>query len=150
MRELLIFTAVIFLSRFLGLDNFTPVLAFALLTPNLTKNTYLQYALPLGIMLLSDPLLGGYSTATPFVYLAIASCTLIGSIVSNHAHRIVLSGATWHLFMLPTTLLHPDSSYLLQVQADLVVLAGTVVTYYTIIGIRNFVEFITSINPETR
>ena len=144
MKELIILTTIIFVSRFLpGLDNFTPILAFALLAPMLTNNKYLQYGLPLSIMLLSDPLLGGFSNATPFVYSAIAFATLIGNLFkneTNHVFKVLFVGASWHCFMLPTIFMHGDSTYFGQVHADLLILTSTGITYFTFMFVSNMIN----------
>jgi hypothetical protein len=51
------------------------------------------YALPLALMAITDPLLGGYSFATPFVYASFLIYVWIGSRLRATENPLTISGA---------------------------------------------------------
>jgi len=57
--------------------NFTPVGAASLFS-GARLNGWLAYLLPIAVMAATDPFVGGYSSATPFVYAAFLVNVLIG------------------------------------------------------------------------
>ena len=69
--------------------NFTPILSIALLSGYYIKNKY-SILLPIGIMLISDSLLGGNFMAT-WVYVAIVCIILLGYFVKNTAKNIFVN-----------------------------------------------------------
>ena len=62
--------------------NFTPVTAIALFSGFYVTNKLLVYALPIGIMMLSDLFLG-FSSISYFVYGAFALVSFIGTLSKN-------------------------------------------------------------------
>ena len=99
-----LFIICLILSRFIGLPaNFTPIIAVASFMPFLTRNRYIQLFLPIGVLILTDPFLGFYSSM-PVVYF----CILFASILSflskdlsykNLIIRGIASVAVWHIFV---------------------------------------------------
>ena len=72
-----LFIICLLLSRFIGLPaNFTPIIAVASFMPFLTGNRYIQLFLPVGVLILTDPFLGFYSSM-PIVYLCIFSASIL-------------------------------------------------------------------------
>jgi hypothetical protein len=62
--------------------NFAPVGAMSLFAGARLRG-WKAYALPLVLMAITDPLLGGYSTATPLVYLSFMFSVFIGTRLRN-------------------------------------------------------------------
>ena len=99
-----LFIICLILSRFIGLPaNFSPIIAVASFIPFLTGNRYIQLFLPVGVLILTDPFLGFYSSM-PAVYL----CILFASVLSvlsrdlsykNLIIRGIASVAVWHIFV---------------------------------------------------
>ena len=55
MAQLFILAGLLIGSRLIGMDaNWTPVLATAIILPYLTNNKYVQYLLPISIMIATD------------------------------------------------------------------------------------------------
>ena len=99
-----LFIICLLLSRFIGLpSNFTPIIAVASFMPFLTGNRYIQLFLPVGVLILTDPFLGFYSSM-PIVYLCIFSASIL-SVLSkvltykNLIIRGIASVAIWHIFV---------------------------------------------------
>ena len=99
-----LFILCLILSRFIGLpSNFTPIIAVASFLPFLTKSKYIQLFLPVGVLIITDPFLGFYSSM-PVVYF----CIFISSILAvlsksftfkNLIMRGVISVFIWHIFV---------------------------------------------------
>ena len=69
--------------------NFTPILSIALLSGFYIKNKY-SILLPIGIMLLSDSILGGNPMGY-WIYASIVSIILLGFFVKNNAKNIFIN-----------------------------------------------------------
>lgn len=142
-----LFIICLILSRFIGLPaNFTPIIAVASFMPFLTGNRYIQLLLPVGVLIITDPFLGFYSSM-PVVYL----CILFASILSflskdlsykNLIIRGIASVAVWHIFVnfsvwLSGGLGHSlSNTYLLAIPFDIRLLLSTVVFSSLFYGLR--------------
>lgn len=99
-----LFILCLILSRFIGLpSNFTPIIAVASFLPFLTSNRYIQLFLPVGVLIITDPFLGFYSSM-PAVYFCIFMASLF-SVLSkslsykNLIFRGVASVFIWHILV---------------------------------------------------
>ena len=142
-----LFIICLILSRFIGLPaNFTPIIAVASFMPFLTGNRYIQLLLPVGVLIITDPFLGFYSSM-PVVYL----CILFASILSflskdlsykNLIIRGIASVAVWHIFVnfsvwFSGGLGHSlSNTYLLAIPFDIRLLLSTVVFSSLFYGLR--------------
>jgi len=92
------------LARFIGFPaNFTPILACAVFLPFMTDNKHIQILLPVGILVITDPFLGLYSSM-PIVYLCIIATSIITTLFSIYNFKnMMLSGIIgviiWHIFV---------------------------------------------------
>ena len=126
------------LARFIGLPaNFTPILACAIFLPFMTDNKFLQLLLPVGIVIITDPFLGFYSSM-PIVYLCIVTTSLITTLFSNYNLKnmifsgligvgiwhIIVNFSVWYTGLSGMTLM---STYLAAIPFDLRLLLSTVV-----------------------
>ncbi len=138
------------LARFIGLPaNFTPILACAVFLPFMTDNKFLQIALPVGIVMITDPFLGFYSSM-PIVYLCIVTTSLITTLFSHYSFKnMILSGligvgiwhivvnfSVWYTGLSGMTLV---STYLAAIPFDLRLLASTVIFASLFYFFRSFV-----------
>ena len=94
--------ASILLARFLLPANITPLVAVAVFMPFITNSRHLQVWLPVGILFVTDLVLGFYGNTMFFVY---GSMIAIG-ILSRYTHRSTYTGLIktslmsvllWHL-----------------------------------------------------
>jgi hypothetical protein len=103
------------LARLVQRVNFAPVGALSLYAGGRLRG-WQAYALPLVLMAITDPLLGGYSFATPFVYASFMIYVWIGSRLRSTENPLLIGGAavtgslqfflitnfaTWLSFQLP-------------------------------------------------
>src|SRR2546422_10594082 len=72
--------------------NFAPVGAMSLFAGARLRG-WRAYALPLALMAITDPLLGGYSIATPLVYASFLVNVWIGSRLRESESPLVIGGA---------------------------------------------------------
>src|ERR1700693_3383330 len=72
--------------------NFAPVGALALFAGARLRG-WQAYALPLALMAVTDPLLGGYSSATPLVYASFLITVWIGSRLRKTENPLAIGGA---------------------------------------------------------
>jgi len=72
--------------------NFAPVGALSLFAGARLRG-WKAYALPLALMAITDPLLGGYSIATPLVYASFLLNVWIGSRMRESESPVLLGGA---------------------------------------------------------
>jgi hypothetical protein len=72
--------------------NFAPVGALSLFAGARLRG-WRAYALPLALMIVTDPLLGGYSAATPLVYLSFLLNVWIGSRLRQTENPLAIGGA---------------------------------------------------------
>src|SRR6516165_5880270 len=72
--------------------NFAPVGAMSLFAGARLRG-WKAYALPLALMALTDPLLGGYSWATPLVYASFMLNVWIGSRLRESQSPLAIGGA---------------------------------------------------------
>lgn len=72
--------------------NFAPVGALSLFGGARLRG-WQAYLLPLGLMALTDPLLGGYSFATPFVYASFLVSVWIGTRLRQTENPLAIGGA---------------------------------------------------------
>ena len=72
--------------------NFAPVGAIALFAGARLRG-WRAYALPLALMAITDPLLGGYSVATPLVYASFLINVWIGSRLRQTESPLLIGGA---------------------------------------------------------
>ena len=82
-----LFILCLILSRFIGLpSNFTPIIAVASFLPFLTSNRYIQLFLPVGILIITDPFLGFYSSI-PVVYFCIFIASLFSVLSKSFSYK---------------------------------------------------------------
>ena len=92
------------LARFVGFPaNFTPILACAVFLHFMTNNKYIQMFLPVGVLIITEPFIGLYSSM-PIVYLCIIATSIITTLFSIYNFKnMILSGiigvAIWHIFV---------------------------------------------------
>jgi hypothetical protein len=72
--------------------NFAPVGALALFAGARLRG-WQAYLLPLALMAVTDPLVGGYSAATPFVYASLMLSVFIGSRIRNTENPLWIGSA---------------------------------------------------------
>ena len=96
--------ASIILARFALPANITPIIAMAVFLPYITKNKHLQTLLPIGILFLTDILLGFYGATMFFVY----GTLLLISLLSRKSYDAKFSGIlktsgfsvlVWHIIV---------------------------------------------------
>jgi hypothetical protein len=80
------------LLRFIQNLNFAPVGALSLFAGARLRG-WKAYALPLALMAITDPLLGGYSVATPLIYASFALNVWIGSRLRESESPLAIGGA---------------------------------------------------------
>jgi len=95
--------------------NFAPVGAIALFAGARLRG-WRAYALPLALMAITDPLLGGYSTLTPLVYACFMLNVWIGSRLRQTENPLLIGGSALAgsvVFFLVTNFawLYPTSLY---------------------------------------
>src|SRR5215467_8829274 len=71
--------------------NFAPVGAMSLFAGARLRG-WQAYALPLALMAITDPLLGGYSIATPLVYASFLISVWIGSCLRRTENPLAIGG----------------------------------------------------------
>ena len=105
----LLSTALMFgallLARFAELPaNFTPLLAAAVLAPQLTDSKWAQWCIPVAVLFISDYFLGFYDAA-PVVYAMVMFASIMGTHIKNmyvagvgsvFAWHLVVNGAVWY------------------------------------------------------
>ena len=85
-----LFIICLILSRFIGLPaNFTPIIAVASFMPFLTGNRYIQLLLPVGVLIITDPFLGFYSSM-PVVYLCILFATILYFLSKDLSYKTLI------------------------------------------------------------
>src|SRR5437870_10712308 len=72
--------------------NFAPVGAMSLFAGARLRG-WKAYLLPLALMAVTDPLLGGYSAATPLVYLSFLVSVWIGTRLQKTENPLAIGGA---------------------------------------------------------
>jgi len=80
------------LLRFIQHLNFAPVGALSLFAGARLRG-WKAYALPLGLMVITDPFLGGFSYSTPLIYASFALNVWIGSRLRESESPMLLGGA---------------------------------------------------------
>jgi len=78
--------------------NVTPIFAIALLLPQFTTNKYLQYTIPLSLMLVKDFFLGFHGLMIP-VYACVSLFTILGSHIRNEIVATFTGVLMWHLII---------------------------------------------------
>jgi len=110
--------------------NFTPVLAAAVVAPQLTHNTWAQWFAPVAALFISDMVLGFYSAA-PVVYAMVMFASILGTHIKNMyvagagsvlAWHIAVNGAVWYYGMGTLTLWQ---TYLVAIPFDFRLLCAT-------------------------
>ena len=127
----LMFSALL-LARFAELPaNFTPLLAAAVLAPQLTDSKWAQWCIPVAVLFISDFILGFYDAA-PVVYSMVIFASIMGTHVKNMyvagvgsvlAWHLVVNGAVWYYGMGTLSLLQ---TYLTAVPFDARLLVSTI------------------------
>jgi hypothetical protein len=84
-------TVVAGLARMAQNLNFAPVGALSLFAGARLRGWY-AYALPIALMAVTDPLLGGYSTSTPFVYASFLLSVWMGTKIRNTENPLRIGG----------------------------------------------------------
>ena len=84
-------TAIAGLARMAQHLNFAPVGALSLFAGARLRGWH-AYALPIVLMAVTDPLLGGYSTATPFVYASFLFSVWMGTKIRNTENPVWICG----------------------------------------------------------
>ncbi len=78
--------------------NVTPIFAIALLLPQFTSNKYLQYLIPLSLMLVKDFFLGFHSLMLP-IYCCVMLFTILGTYMRNEIYATFIGVMMWHLII---------------------------------------------------
>ena len=103
-KSSVLFILCLILSRFIGFpSNFTPLIAVASFLPFLTNNRYVQLFLPVGVLIITDPFLGFYSSM-PVVYFCIFISSLLSVISKSLSYKnlIIRGGVSvliWHILV---------------------------------------------------
>jgi hypothetical protein len=84
-------TVVAGLARVAQNLNFAPVGALSLFAGARLRGWY-AYALPIALMAVTDPLLGGYSVSTPFVYASFLLSVWMGTKIRNTENPLLIGG----------------------------------------------------------
>ena len=84
-------TVIAGLARMAQNLNFAPVGALSLFAGARLRGWY-AYALPIALMAVTDPLLGGYSTSTPFVYASFLLSVWMGTKIRNTENPLLIVG----------------------------------------------------------
>lgn len=84
-------TVVAGLARMAQHLNFAPVGALSLFAGARLRGWY-AYALPIALMAVTDPLLGGYSVSTPFVYASFLLSVWMGTKIRNTENPLWIGG----------------------------------------------------------
>jgi hypothetical protein len=84
-------TVIAGLARMAQHMNFAPVGALSLFAGARLRSWY-AYALPIALMAVTDPLLGGYSISTPFVYASFLLSVWMGTKIRNTENPLLIVG----------------------------------------------------------
>lgn len=85
------------MARFAELPaNFTPILAAAVVAPQLTRNIFAQWLLPVSVLFVSDYFIGFYDAA-PVVYAMVMFASILGTHIKNTYMAGMHSVLAWHL-----------------------------------------------------
>ena len=95
--------------------NFTPLFAVAIFFP-LTQSKLLSYSVPLGVMFITDLLLG-FSAINLVVYSVLALIISISSNVKNYVYTSIIGIGLWHVIVNFFVWLSNPSMSLLQTYA---------------------------------
>lgn len=76
--------------------NFTPVLAMAVFIPHLVSQRWLQPAIPVAVMLITDIILGFHSVML-WTYMCVILATQLGAVIQNRYWAGALSVGVWHV-----------------------------------------------------
>jgi hypothetical protein len=108
-------TVIAGLARMAQNLNFAPVGALSLFAGARLRGWY-AYALPIVLMAVTDPFLGGYSVETPFVYTSFLIAVYLGTLLRKTESPLriggiaLLSSAQFFLFTnLPSWWAHPEA-----------------------------------------
>ena len=110
--------------------NVTPLLAIAILLPHVTKNSNIQFILPLSLFIFKDIFLGFHSLILP-VYFCVILFVILGKYMSNVIYATLTGVLMWHLIVnYFVWLLHGGSllnTYLMAVPFDFNLLVSTLI-----------------------
>jgi len=100
-KNILIIVLLIIASRFIGLPaNFSPLLALAVVIPRVTSQKFIQYLLPVAILLTTNYFLEPVNT---LILLSMALVFLVTPLISSHTKNLALSSISavliWHFFV---------------------------------------------------
>lgn len=120
MKELVVLVGALLLARVLPIldpsyANFTPLFAVAIFFP-LTQSKLLSYSVPLGVMFITDLLLG-FSAINLVVYSVLALIISISSNVKNYVYTSIIGIGLWHVIVNFFVWLSNPSMSLLQTYA---------------------------------
>ena len=100
-KNILIIVLLIIASRFIGLPaNFSPLLALAVVIPRATSQKFIQYLLPVAILLTTNYFLEPVNT---LILLSMALVFLVTPLISSYTNNLALSSISavliWHFFV---------------------------------------------------
>jgi len=100
-KNILIIVLLIIASRFIGLPaNFSPLLALAVVIPRVTSQKFIQYLLPVAILLTTNYFL---EPANTLILLSMALVFLVTPLISSYTNNLALSSISavliWHFFV---------------------------------------------------
>ena len=100
-KNILIIVLLIIASRFIGLPaNFSPLLALAVVIPRVTSQKFIQYLLPVAILLTTNYFLEPVNT---LILLSMALVFLVTPLISSYTSNLALSSISavliWHFFV---------------------------------------------------
>ena len=100
-KNILIIVLLLIASRFIGLPaNFSPLLALAVVIPRVTSQKFIQYLLPVAILLTTNYFLEPVNT---LILLSMALVFLVTPLISSYTKNLSLSSISavliWHFFV---------------------------------------------------
>ena len=100
-KNILIIVLLIIASRFIGLPaNFSPLLALAVVIPRVTSQKFIQYLLPVAILLTTNYFL---EPVNILILLSMALVFLVTPLISSYTSNLALSSISavliWHFFV---------------------------------------------------
>jgi len=100
-KNILIIVLLIIASRFIGLPaNFSPLLALAVVIPRATSQKFIQYLLPVAILLTTNYFL---EPVNILILLSMALVFLVTPLISSYTSNLALSSISavliWHFFV---------------------------------------------------
>lgn len=97
-----------------------PILALALIMPYISKNKFVQYLVPISLYCLLE----GVYVSQIGLYITL----IVATYCANHMNMIksfIVTSISFHVFNFYSMFLHPDSTYVGALVADINLMSGT-------------------------